>query len=294
MMRKLLVRASLVLLVIALLAGGVYADWKITNELWAWDDDRLDWRHASLRLYLNTELEPFYIKVWGDKNAEQDFDLDLWTDACGTGTSTPYAGSSSHVIGHTKDQPGGTAIGFSEMQGFMLIDCGYIESGPNKEPQPGDILYTCTTDNLDGKIDICEIVSSNEEEACPVGNCTTRLVSTLAINLDNNCNNAIDDLFKNPGDSYRDVCLYYKAVKPPKEPPPVWETPLQARIGVAGAAPAGDRTVNFSAFYGPTAITLIGLNAVPSGPAVPAILGVVALAALVLGGVAVVYRRRKM
>jgi hypothetical protein len=278
-----LMRRFVVLLVVVglLLAAGVaQADWKVTNPLRSWDDDfgggAGRWENGNMSMYLDGTAQPFYNEISGQ------FDTDVVTDACGTGSDTRYAGDKIidlyHVdVGLTLAQ----ANGFLSTGNWKLVSCTAVEAA-TKYPPAGATLATCTADNGDAIWDRCEIVGQDAPDTTMCGgNCAYVIYSTIKINLDTNCDGSLDTGFGS------DVCLYFEAEKPLMSPP-YWNGNIQARLQQPG--PGGDKTDNF-AILGPNAVTFLGLQAVPGALAAPAMLGVVALGALLAGGAALVFRR---
>ena len=273
-------RRFVVLLVVVgllLAAGAVQADWKVTNPLRSWDDSQARWENGNMSMYLDGTLQPFYNEVSGQ------FDTTVVADACGTGNDTQYAGDKIidlyHVdVGLTLAQ----ANGFQSTENWKLVSCTAVEAA-TKYPLGGATLATCTADNGDAIYDRCEIVGQDTPTTAYCGgNCAYVIYSTVKINLDIDCDDALDTGFGS------DVCLYFEAVKPPMSPP-YWNGNIQARLQQPG--PGGDKTDNFSTL-GPNAVTFLGLHAVPSALAAPAMLGVMALGTLLVGGAALVLRRR--
>jgi hypothetical protein len=270
----------LVVVGLLLVAGVAQADWKVTNPLRSWDDDfgggAGRWENGNMIMYLDGTAQPFYHEVSGQ------FDTTLVTGACGPGLDTRYAGEKIidlyHVdVGLTLAQ----ANGFLSTANWKLVSCTAVEAA-TKYPAPGDTLADCTVDNGDAIYDRCEIVGQDTATTtyCD-GNCAYVIYSEIRINLDTDCDGALDPGFAS------DVCLYFEAEKPLMSPP-YWSGNIQARLQQPG--PGGDKTDNFS-ILGPNAVTFLGLQAVPGALAAPAILGVVALGALLAGGAALVFRR---
>lgn len=278
--RHLLESLTLAVLVLLLVAGGAYAQWKVTEKPSAWDDSLNRWENGNMVMNLNATPEPFYYVFSGE------FDTTTVANACPGPLSTQYAGTGAIALGHTDNNPAG-AKGFQSTASWSLVKCSALIGPPQKKfPTGGDILYTCTNDNGDGDIDRCEIVSKDVESGAGCGGeCSDEIVTTLKVNLDTDCDGALDAGFSS------DVCLYWTAVKPPFPDPPYWGGNLQTRISSGG----GEKTLNFTGLAGPTAVTLRRLAArAASSPfaGVTLMAGMISLAVLAPFGWRLLRRRR--
>jgi hypothetical protein len=292
-MRKLLV--ALMVIGLLLVVGVVEAEWTVTNVLRSWDDQQSRWENGNMEMWLDATNQPFHHHFFGPS----EFNTDLITDACNpswpdvVGTDTRYAGSA--LIGLYHVDTGGSLAsptGFQSTTNWKLVKCSALEPGnptPDKKyPEAADILADCPADNGDVYYERCEILGKDtldqttECGALGTGNCDYEITSTFRVNLDTDCDGALDTGYDD------DICLYFEAIKPPFSPP-FWQGNIQARL----EAKSGDKTDNFTV-RGPTAVTFLSLSAMPNAQAWPAILGVVVLGAVVVGSVLMVYRRRKM
>lgn len=272
---RLLLCLSLVLIGILLIGGSAYAQWVVTAVPNSWDDAKNRWENGNLVMYLDGTAQPFYYPYFPP--GQDEFNNDPVADACGVGTTTTFAGTGAISLYHTDT---GGEPGFQSTANWSLVSCAALEGPPDKKyPDPGDILATCTSDNGDGVIDRCEIITKDVVDGSLCGgNCQDQIVTTLRVNMDLDCNGNPDAGFAD------DVCLYWEAEKPPNQAP-YWQGNVQVRIAAGG----GDKTLNFS-LAGPNAITLRTLDAEASGTGATTVaaglLGLLALAAAV-----VIYRR---
>lgn len=279
-MRAGLLRAGLLLVVAGLMlgAGVVQAQWTALSKPMSWDWDQDRWENGNEVMWLNTDPQPFYYGFFG--TGADEFDETAYPDACqavnpGDPTSTKWAGQA--VIGLYHTDTGGEP-GFQQtVPGrWLLVSCSALDPAggtPKKYPASGDILFTCNDpDTTPTSIDRCDIMVRDEVQTAPCsGNCQNEIVTTIAINLDNDCDGNADPGFES------DVCLYWEAEKPPVDGP-YWVGNLQVRINSGG----GDKTNNFGELLGPTSVTLADLSAEPNsrGLIALALTGVIAMAAV--------------
>ena len=237
---------ALVMLIFALVfTTSAFAAIKLTDPLDSYDDGSLRWENSNITMWLNSDPQPFVVKL--------GFDGTEVVDACGPGTSTPWAGTVQFGLGHTDTND---AQGFQSTDTWWTIDCTGFAAGQTTKKYPTDEwLIECVPEVVDGIIGDCELVSADVVTLCPTGNCTDAIVTSIQGNLDSDCNGAIDDQDIANLVAADNLCFYWEAVKPPKPGPsdPHWTGNLQVRIqGDAG----GDKTLNFNDLLGPNAITL--------------------------------------
>ena len=244
---KLTATILLAVMGILLLTTAAFAAVKLTAPLSSYDDGSAKWENGNLTMWLNTDPQPFS-EVLG-------FDTNDHPDACGLGTSSPWAGVVE--FGHYHTDTNG-APGFQSTSNWYTVDCTSFSTSQStqKYPTPAEKLIECVPDNGDDVIDGCELLSVDVVTACSTGNCTNEIVSTIQGNLDADCDGTIDDptiasLVDNDA-----LCFYWEAEKPPY-PGPVWGGNLQARINAGG----GDKTLNFSNLLGPSAVSLLNISA---------------------------------
>lgn len=147
---------------------------------------------------------------------------------------------------HTHNIPLG-AEGFQETRNWKLVDCdrdgdGRFDNDDRSAVPPNG--FTLYRDLLPESQDVVV--------PCSTGNCLKEIVTTLEVNLDDDCDGVPNS------DAPELVCFYAEARVPEmgSSQPPYWSGPLQARV-ISGN---GDMTVNFR-IDGPTAITLKSLSA---------------------------------
>jgi hypothetical protein len=274
-MRKSMV--VLIVLVLMVAAGVVRADLELLAPLHSWDVNDLRWENGNCDLWFDASWQPFYEKL--------AWDNDLYDPvySCTGAETTKWAGQLEIGLYHTDNDPLG-APGFEESGNWWLVPCADFGGGTVKDPT--HVLAICGTD-LE-----CTVVGTPDAVVlCTTGNCLDEIVTELELNLDTDCNTSINDpdiLAAVNGDG---LCVYWEALTPDASDPLFvpWKGNFQARINQGG----GDKTINFKLF-GPTAITFLSFAASSGALGVPLAVALVALGALVVGGVAVVYRRRKM
>ena len=253
MRKKIVVRGILALILIGLLLApiSVQADLKATNVVYAWDYVALKYQNSNVIIPFDGGWVPFW--------HELDFDNDPWADACGPGTSTPWAGVMYYGL-YSRDNNPLNAPGFQETRNWELVDCDRTGDGAFNNadlalspPESRTTIASCTSGGTN-----CNLLSQDVVTACTSGNCADEIVTTFFINLDANCDGALDSPLPTAN-----LCFYAEARTPPPPPPPAglpfWAGPLQARISTVG----GDKTVNFNP--APMAIDLASFAAAPQG-----------------------------
>ncbi len=226
------------------------ADLKQTNVFKGWDRNSLSMENGNVDIFWDGGQVEVYARL--------GFDTDVYTtqatdnSACGTGVGTQYGGRVALGFYHTDNAPAGAA-GFTHSEAWSVVDCDFN----------GDGNYN----NQDDKVDLganppaplpvdFTVISVDQQVNCTTGNCAKEIVTTMFINLDNDCDGSISD--ENGGAGWpAQVCFFARAYSPTlASGPPYWAGPLQARFTVVGG---GDKTVNFNPF-GPSAITLENLT----------------------------------
>lgn len=257
--RRLRTLAAAVLSVVVLvaLASAASASLQTTNILRSWDDGLNRYENGNLTMKLDNQLQPFYTQLAFDNKAH--------ADACGTGTSSVWAGDATIGLYHTDNNPAG-APGFQASKDWSIVKCSTFTA--NKYPAAADILTSCVTGTPGGPGDGgCVLIGSADTVVpCTTGNCTDEIQTQFHVNTDLNCDGTQDTNFATAGD----LCMYWGGVKPPATQP-VWGGNIQVRYGVGVG---GDKTINFNQLLGPNAVVLSGftgaqtLNLLPLGLAV--------------------------
>jgi hypothetical protein len=185
-------------------------------------------------------------------------------------TGTRWAGNMYYGLYHVDNAPLG-APGFQESRKWSIISCDRDGDGDfdnadlTEPPSPHDrpVIYAeCNLAN-----DNCYVDEVNEKDvvtACATGNCLSEIVTTIRVNLDLDCDGAVDPQFPSDPKTGEPVmlCFYAEARTPTLDQQaglPTWSNPLQARISTVG----GDKTVSFNA--APTAVSLAAFDAVAQG-----------------------------
>jgi hypothetical protein len=261
------------------------ADIKAVQPFYAWDRSTDQFKNSELELW----LDPTW---WIPMIHHIDTDNDPYPDACGTGTTTNYAGILTMGLGHIDTTLGD---GFYASRNWTLVHCDRTGDGkfnnddlrwPLTEGLPEDGLYGFTKWSGVNN-DTFSVITQDVETPCTTGNCAFELLTTMYINMDPDCDNS-------PGDAANPIpagglCFYAEAQPPDPADPDFapWSGNLQARINVGG----GDKTVNFK--VAPTAVELVSLE-VNTNYAVPFALLVGALILLFSSGVILAFKRRQV
>jgi hypothetical protein len=286
-------RAVLALVVVGMLVVpvAVQADLKATAVVYAWDFVANKFQNSNVIIPWDGTWIPFL--------HELNFDKDLWVVdyGCSDGESTRWAGTMEYGLYHLDDNPAG-APGFQESQVWSLVSCdrngdGSFDNADLSDPLvlSGDLppsavyerpeVYAECTDPVTGDTsedgDYCRVLEANPDEqdvpvGCGTGNCALEIVTTLRINLDQDCDGAVDQVSPYTGKPMFPVdektgdpvmlCFYAEARTPTdaeQEGLPPWSNPLQARISAGG----GDKTVTFNTT--PTAVELAAFEATAQG-----------------------------
>lgn len=275
MKRRAVPVALVVAAVLAMTLGVAQADLKFTAVLHAWDDGKARFESGNATIVLDGTREPFYQVI--------DFDNDPHANACEAGTSSAWAGDAEIGLYHVDNNPAG-GKGWQSTQGWSLVKCSIFDDPKKKYALPADILYSCDPDSP-----ACQLIPKNgirfdREVACTSGNCSTEIVTDFNLNFDLNCDGKLDAEFSDKGG----ICLYWEAVKPPKEPT-YWSGNFQARAGILGQGFTGDKTINFD-IQAPTAVR-IGNFVATANVGLASVLAWIAAA--LLGGAALFLTLRK-
>jgi hypothetical protein len=245
-------RVILALVLVGLLVApiAVQAELFTTNVVYAWDSDADQFQNSNVIIPWDGTWIPFL--------HELRFNDDPWTlttpHGCAEGTTTEWAGELYYGLYHTDTtgQPG-----FQETRKWSLMSCDRNEDGAFNggdlvaPPSPYDrpILYTeCVPASEGGTYCIVEDVDKDVETGCTTGNCANEIVTTIQVNLDQDCDGVVDPALGVPTDPTTGepemLCFYAEARTPWPDlvaTGGVWQGPIQARISDAG----GDKTVNF-------------------------------------------------
>lgn len=232
----------LVLVGLLLAPVAVHAELKANSAVYAWDVAAQKYQNSNVIVYWDGTWVPFVHELGWDRDG---FDTSPY-GGCGL---TPFAGIMEFGLYHTDNAPAG-APGFQETANWKLVDCdrdgdGRFDGDDLAAQPPQDfVLYQ----DLDPLI-------QDEIVPCGTGNCQDEIVTTLYINLDTNCDGAID------AGVPTHVCFFAEA-RTPLELEVTWEQTLQARVTAGG----GDKTVSFAP-QGPPAlhVELLSFEAAPQG-----------------------------
>lgn len=254
-----LVAAALLLFTI----GVANATLITTNILRSWDDGLNRYENGNLTMWLNNDRQPFYTKL--------DFNNDLHADACGTGTSSQWAGDAVIGLYHTDNSPL-NAQGFQNSGNWKLVKCSTFDT--NKYPAAADILATCVVGNPGDPVDKGCVLKTSPDAivTCTTGNCLNEIETQFHVNIDpgdgvnaaTKCDGTIDAPFlgvwsSNP--TSNNLCMYWDAQKPAKVSP-YWGGNIQVRYGTGVG---GDKTINFNQLLGPNAVSVSRLAATADG-----------------------------
>ncbi len=246
--------------------GAASAALQTTNILRAWDDGLNRWENGNLGMLLNNIPEPFYTQMAWDAKPH--------ADACGTGTSSPWAGDATIGLYHqdtgapTPYDPLAPINGFVSSQGWKIVKCSTFTTAPNpiNPPvfQPTDILTECVPGTPGGPTDAGCVIIGNVDVpiACSTGNCAWEIETSFHVNTDLNCDQVQDPQFANAGD----LCMYWEGIKPSRDTRPLWTGNIQVRYGTGVG---GDKTINFSVLTDTNAVTLSRVAATADAARVP-------------------------
>jgi hypothetical protein len=211
---------------------------------------------------------------------ELNFDTDLWTvgpnpgvpdyptAAClANGGTTRWAGYMYYGLYHEDNAPDG-ALGFQESRQWSLISCDrdgdldfdnadLVASTLSPTPYTRRLVYAeC---NSSGTYCYVDPTEQDVVTDCTSGNCKTEIVTTIRVNLDQDCDGTVDSLFPtNPRTGEPEMLCFYAEARTPTVADQgglLWSNPLQARISTVG----GEKTVNFA--FAPTAVELAAFDA---------------------------------
>lgn len=263
-------RALLALVVVGLLVVpvAVQADLKATAVVYAWDIVTEKFQNSNVIIPWDGTWIPFL--------HELNFDTDQWAtpQGCDPGLTTQWAGDMFYGLANVDNSPLG-APGFQASRQWSLISCdrdGDGKFGPGDltaPPSPydrGTVYAECTSTGTYCYVD--EATKKDVLTPCTTGNCQSEIVTTIQVNLDQDCDGAVDDALLGMGltvdrnGAPELLCFYAEARTPTlaeQEGLPTWSIPLQARISTVG----GDKTVNFA--LAPTAVDLAAFEATAQG-----------------------------
>ena len=265
---------ALVMVGLLVIPVAVQADLKATAVVYAWDIIASKFQNSNVIIPWDGSWVPFL--------HELNFDDDQWLDphGCPAGQSTDLAGDMFYGLYHVDNAPLG-APGFQESRKWSLISCDRNDDGSwnntdLSDPQlPYDRRLVFAECNEFG--DVCYVDAAEQDvvTTCTTGNCLSEIITTIQVNLDQDCNGAVDQPLLDLGltldrDGYPEaLCFYAEARTPYPEteqvdelgnPLPVWSNPLQARISYVG----GDKTVSFT-IEEATAVELASFDATAQG-----------------------------
>jgi hypothetical protein len=260
-------RVVLALVMVGLLVVpvAVQADLKATAVVYAWDFVATKFQNSNVIIPWDGTWIPFL--------HELNFDTDLWStpNGCAAGGTTRWAGDMFYGLYNVDNAPLG-APGFQESRKWSLISCDRNGDGSfnnadlTTPPSPYDrpeIYAEC-----DSAGTYCYVDEANNKDvptSCTTGNCLDEIVTTIEVNLDQDCDGVVDSVFPtNPRTGEPEMLCFFAEARTPtfaeQAGLPMWSNPLQARISTVG----GDKTVNFSVEQ-PTAVDLAAFEAAPQG-----------------------------
>jgi hypothetical protein len=262
-------RAVLALVVVGLLVVpvAVQADLKATAVVYAWDMVAQKFQNSLVIIPWDGTWIPFL--------HEMNFDDDQWAtpQVCPAGTTTKWAGNMYYGLYHVDNAPLG-APGFQESRTWSLISCdrdgdGKFDNGDlaasTASPSPYDRRLVFAECNSAGTYCFVDPVQQDVVTTCTTGNCLSEIVTTIQVNLDLNCDGAVDQELIDMGLPVNTrtgdpelLCFYAEARTPTPDlvaAGGMWSNPLQARISTVG----GEKTVNFA--FAPTAVELAAFEA---------------------------------
>jgi len=244
-------RVILALVLAGLLVApiAVQADLKVIAVVDAWDVAQDRWEHSNVIINWDGTWVPFAHELTFDAQILEDPAVCSY-DPNVEGSGTEWAGTFYYGLYHVDDAPL-NAPGFQESRTWSLVSCDIYDTA---NPYDRGLVYAECVPS-DGDDHWCVVETQDTVVECTTGNCLSEIITTINVNLDLDCDHAID-----PGlpTAAGEICFYAQARTPrPDEQAglPTWSNPLQARI----FAESGDKTVNFS--LGPTAVELAAFDA---------------------------------
>jgi hypothetical protein len=270
------------ILLVLLIAPAAQAEIKATSVVYAWDRTDLRFKNSNVTIWLDNGWVPFIHELGYDND-------NYFSATTCPSPGTDYAGIMEFGLYHEDNSPPG-GYGFQATRNWQLVYCDRDGDGnfdnDDLSAQPPFVAPPGTTDGfipynpepLDPPLVV--IPPEDEERTCSTGNCAFEIVTTMEVNLDDDCNGVID--------TTEPICFYAEAQVPSREMLPLWEQQLQARVSAGG----GDKTVNFN-LRGPTAVRLLDFSARgASGLDMRLSLAALTLAAAALIGVILLRRGR--
>jgi hypothetical protein len=256
------------------------ADIKAVEPFYAWDRGTDQFKNSNLELWRDPDW-------WIPMIHHLDSDNDDYANACGSGTTTDFAGTLTMGLGNI-DTTGGD--GFQASRNWTIVQCdrtgdGLYNNDDLRAPlNEGAPLYGFTEWSGVNAATFY-LISQDIPTQCTTNTCAYELLTSMFINLDPDCDNS-------PGDNANPIpagglCFYAEAQPPAADSVP-WAGNLQARINAGG----GDKTVNFNV-AGPTAVELVSIEA-NTNYAVPFALLAGALILLFSGGAILAYKRSRV
>jgi hypothetical protein len=259
---------ALVLTGLLVVPVAVQADLKATAVVYAWDIVANKFQNSNVIIPWDGTWIPFL--------HELNFDTDLWStpQGCSAGETTRWAGNMFYGLYHVDDAPLG-APGFQETRKWSLISCDRTGDGSfnnadlTAPPSPYDRpLVYAECDSAGTYCYVDEATNKDVQTSCTTGNCQYEIVTTIEVNLDQDCDGVVDPVFPtDPRTGEPEMLCFFAEARTPTfaeqvdqdgNPLPVWSNPLQARISTVG----GDKTVNF-AVEQPTTVDLAAFGAAP-------------------------------
>ncbi len=229
--------------------GVASAQEKDSGVFYAWDSKQFKYQNSNVLVNVNATPDG----VWVPFLHHLDFNTDLYAPSscsAGANTTTQYAGKVWFGLYNTDNMPAG-ATGFTKTRNWSIVAC---DRDASSSWDNGDLYLqpaTAVTTWDAAKPEHVKVLSQDVVTPCTTGNCQDEIVTTLEITADLDCDGAIDAPIPAGG-----LCFYAEGFLSSKAATE-WKGPLQARFTDA----AGDKTVNFDPWLGPTALKLVSLTA---------------------------------
>jgi hypothetical protein len=269
-------------IVVGLVASQVFvqAEYGVGTNVYAWDVSFLGYQNSNVVIRWDGAWVPFLHNLNVIVPTGGSFSEDPYTPTltCDGTSSTKWAGLMEYGVYHVDNSPLG-APGFTTTRRWSYADCdrdgdldwdvqdrrwtGYNGEVPPNAHSPifSDTFPMPPTYTHEMWLGYIPVITINQPVSCTTGNCLLELVTTLEINLDEDCDGNIDPKFLPPTSSGQ-ICFYAEA-KTPIEEVPTWQQTLQGRVGSAG----GERTVSFAP-VGPTGVDMGPVRATAWGGSV--------------------------
>jgi hypothetical protein len=261
---KISMRVVLALVMVGLLVVPVAVQANVAIYSWVYA-----WNFVASRFEYSNVIIP-WDGTWVPFLHELNFDFRQWPEpqGCAAGETTRWAGNIDFGLHHVDNAPL-DAPGFQASRNWSLISCDRNGDGSfdnadlTAPPSPYDrpVIYA----ECDSAGTYCRVEELERDVVtdCTSVDCLQEIVTTIRVNLDQDCDGAVDSLFPtNPTTGAPDMVCFFTEARTPtfaeQAGLPAWSNPLEARISVV----LGEKVVDFTVEQ-PTAVELAAFEAAP-------------------------------